>query len=389
VATRGKMNLRENIIFQGNALDVLQTLPSGSVHCCVTSPPYYGLRDYGTAQWEGGDEKCDHIEKFSKHGGERADRDQTSQIFQAKTICQKCGAIRQDQQIGLEETPELYVEKLVEIFREVRRVLRDDGTLWLNLGDSYAGSMRGQGRGSVIEGFAVTSEKQLSNKGSFVQPPDWKKIDLKSKDLIGIPWMVAFALRADGWYLRADIIWHKPNPMPESVRDRPTKSHEYIFLMSKSAKYYYDNEAIKEKSIDKESLDGMRKRPLYIKGYPKEMGENNFHKLEGKVYPIRNIRSVWNVPTEPFKEAHFAVFPPKLIEPMIKAGCPEGGIILDPFAGSGTTGLVARNLGHNFILIELKPEYCEMARKRIEDMITPITKEEKCTIKQPSHGSEL
>jgi DNA modification methylase len=329
----------KNIIFQGNALDVLRTLPSGSVHCCITSPPYYGLRDYGI-----------------------------------------------DGQIGLEETPELYVEKLVEIFREVKRVLRDDGTLWLNLGDSYWG---GGWKGSKTD---LIGTKQGTNKGTLCGKdlkPDGKHEYIKDKDLVGIPWRVAFALRADGWYLRSDIIWHKPNPMPESVKDRPTKSHEYIFLMSKSAKYYYDNEAIKEKSIDKESLDGMRKRPLYIKGYPKEMGENNFHKLEGKVYPIRNIRSVWNVPTEPFKEAHFAVFPPKLIEPMIKAGCPEGGIILDPFAGSGTTGLVARNLGHNFILIELKPEYCEMARKRIEDMITPITKEEKCTIKQPSHGSEL
>jgi DNA modification methylase len=250
---------------------------------CVTSPPYYGLRDYGTANWVGGDEKCDHVEKTNKQGGEADRPHHSEEKFQYKNICHKCGAIRQDKQIGLEETPELYIEKLVEVFREVKRVLKDDGTLWLNLGDSYFHTIKNDRNG--------LSSGKVSRNEKFIRINQKIKSEyLKPKDLIGIPWRVAFALQADGWYLRQDIIWHKPNPMPESVTDRCTKSHEYIFLLAKNQKYYFDNEAIKEP----QRIGKWRPRDAKI-----------LHPNSGRAVPsnragdnedgMRNKRSVWTV----------------------------------------------------------------------------------------------
>ena len=314
-----------------NCINGLKQMDSESVNCCVTSPPYWGLRDYGV-----------------------------------------------DGQLGLEATPEEFVLKLVEIFREVKRVLKDDGTLWLNLGDSYAGSGKGIG---PDHGKGVFTDNNISKT-------NWKAVNLKSKDLVGIPWMVAFALRADGWYLRQDIIWAKTNPMPESVTDRCTKNHEYIFLFSKSPHYYYDAEAIAEpvtgstmKRLSQNIKDqsGSERVPGKTNGNMKaaapryggkKYSENPevFNRTKsGNAYeyrPMRNKRSVWTVSTQPFKEAHFATYPPKLIEPCILAGCPKDGIVLDPFMGSGTTAMVAGQLQRNYIGFELNPEYVEIAEKR-------------------------
>jgi DNA modification methylase len=293
----------------GDCRDVLRAMPDQSVHCCVTSPPYFGLRDYG-------------------HTG----------------------------QIGLEPTPDVYVAELVAVFAEVRRVLRDDGTLWLNLGDSYNSSSQfNHGRSGGKQAY--------TEAGEIGWPGHRKKVDgLKPKDLIGIPWRVAFALQADGWYLRQDIIWSKPNPMPESVTDRCTKAHEYIFLMSKSPSYFYDAEAVAEPITSdrapsrKAKASGAGHLALRPNGTPYDgTGEE------------RNRRSVWTVATQPYSEAHFATFPPDLIEPCIKAGCPKGGTVLDPFGGAGTTGLVADRLGRNAILIELNPEYAAMTERRIRN----------------------
>jgi len=258
-------------------------------------------------------------------------------------------------QLGLEETPEKYVENMVEVFQEVKRVLKDDGTVWLNLGDSYNGSGGAGGdynKGGLKEGQPKYGRKFTNN--------------LKSKDLVGIPWRVAFALQADGWYLRQDIIWHKPNPMPESVTDRCTKSHEYIFLLSKSAKYFYNHISIQEKA----NYDG--RKDTIMKGSEKyknsghilaARGHIRWHENEDGI-KIRNKRSVWSINTKPYKEAHFAVFPPKLPELCIKAGSKEGDVVLDPFFGSGTTGWVAQRLGRKWIGIELNPEYIKIAEKR-------------------------
>lgn len=328
------------------------------------------MRDYGTATWEGGDENCNHKQKTARndggrvntngfHGSSKADSDKGDMNF--RDVCPKCGARRIDQQLGLEKTPEEYVQKMVEIFRECRRVLRDDGTLWLNLSDSYNNT---SGYSRATKGhYRAGRSGGAEDKKAIIHPT------IKVKDLVGIPWMVAFALRADGWYLRSDIIWHKPNPMPESVTDRPTKSHEYIFLLSKSDKYYYDHEAIKEEA---KADSGFAKQRIAGKGFKTE-NKSNFKKdaSSGSGYEKfidngkRNKRSVWTIPTKPFKEAHFAVFPPDLIIPCIKAGCPEGGIVLDPFSGSGTTLIVARRLGRKSIGIELNTEYCVMQRKRL------------------------
>lgn len=262
-------------ILQGDCREVLKTLAEKTVQTCVTSPPYYGLRDYSTANWTGGDPDCDHIQKIAAHGGDRADRDQTANIFYYKNKCGKCGAKREDNQIGLEDSPDEYVQKLVGLFREVRRVLRDDGTLWLNLGDSYNNFRTSMGPAQSVHVGKLNGKPAPESKKR-----GWD--GLKEKDLIGIPWRVAFALQADGWYLRQDIVWTKENPMPESVRDRCTKAHEYIFLMSKKPHYYFDHEAIKE--------------PV----------KTNTKKSNGEYYETRNKRSVWNVPTRPYKEAHFA-----------------------------------------------------------------------------------
>lgn len=305
------------MIITGDAREVLKTLPDQSVHCCVTSPPYWGLRDYGV-----------------------------------------------DGQLGLEETPEEYVDNLVQVFCEVRRVLRDDGTLWLNLGDSYASGGKGGG-GSFMHERRDGSWHHRSQVNGWRSPPP----GLKPKDLVGIPWRVAFALQEDGWYLRSDIIWHKPNPMPESVTDRPTKAHEYIFLLAKSQRYYYDAEAIMEPAVragDTQTFGGGKGR-----NYRPEKGDPNYRagsEQWGRTITTgdkRNKRTVWTVPTSPFSGAHFATFPEELIQPCILAGCPVGGTVLDPFFGSGTTGLVALKLDRRYIGIELNPEYVKLAKERL------------------------
>ncbi len=311
-------------IENGDALATLQGLEPSSIQCCVTSPPYWGLRDYGA-----------------------------------------------DGQLGLEETPEKYVAGMVEVFREVRRVLRDDGTLWLNLGDSYAGSWGNQGRKPergiqrAINGDMKTPvhdgryPSKSSNTGTIPEGSG-----LKPKDLCGIPWRVAFALQADGWYLRSDIIWHKPNPMPESVTDRPTKAHEYLFLMTKSARYFYDADAIREphSRLWDES-----------NGAPGKTGYQDHTPISGGT-PMtslpnpkgRNRRTIWTVSTRPYPGAHFAVMPPDLVEPCIKAGTKMGDLVLDPFSGAGTVGVVATRLKRSYVGIELNPEYAAMSRRRIE-----------------------
>ena len=305
-------------ILTGDCRDKLAELPAESAHCVVTSPPYWGLRDYGV-----------------------------------------------DGQLGLEATPEKYVLNLVEIFQQVRRVLRNDGTLWLNLGDSYASQ---GGPEPAQTKWKIDGASNTQNAGKSRNPSS----GLKPKDLVGIPWRVALALQADGWWLRSDIIWHKTNCMPESVTDRPTKAHEYIFLLTKSARYFYDADMIREDFAD----DRMGNPGKYRKTSAFERktcndrqdlgiinnggGWNRGTQLGG-----RNKRTVWTIPTHPFPEAHFASFPPALVEPCIKAGCPEGGTVLDPFGGAGTTGLVADRLGRDAILIELNPTYAEMAERRI------------------------
>ncbi|MBP6749593.1 MAG: site-specific DNA-methyltransferase [Xanthomonadaceae bacterium] len=301
-------------IINADCRDALRQMPAGSVHCCVTSPPYFGLRDYG-------------------HAG----------------------------QIGLEPTPDEFVAAMVEVFREVRRVLRDDGTLWLNLGDSYAANRSyqvQQTKGGPKHGPA----QAVSGRGQ--RADDY---GLKPKDLIGIPWRVAFALQADGWFLRQDIIWSKPNPMPESVQDRCTKAHEYLFLLSKSSRYHFDAEAIQEAALRPEGAGNKTHKgaTAYADGDEKMRTKVGLTEIGAR--ETRNKRSVWTVPTQPFADAHFATFPPALIEPCILAGCPAGGTVLDPFGGAGTTGLVADRHGRDAILIELNPEYAAMAGARISN----------------------
>jgi len=419
-------------IIVGDCLERLKTLPSGSVHCCITSPPFWGLRDYQTGTWEGGDSECDHRGKPMATRTNIHDRTQPQcnnkpdeTVFEIyKKVCGKCGAKRIDSQLGLESSPEKYVEKMVQVFREVHRVLRDDGTLWLNLGDSYSGS----GKGTAGNLGKANNERHLEHETGGIVPEG-----LKPKDLVGIPWRVAFALQAEGWYLRQDIIWHKPNPMPESVTDRCTKSHEYIFLLTKYKRYYFDAEAIKEPARNWGTRD--RSKGKYTSGdVPISGGKHGgLTGTEWEENPDRNKRSVWTVTTKPFKGAHFAVFPTDLIKPCVLAGtsekgcCPTCGApwkriverdryatrtgentkteglppdvignrdplrhvtstktigwkptcdcveekperctVLDPFLGSGTTLVVASKEGREGIGIELNPEYAVMANKRIE-----------------------
>jgi DNA modification methylase len=443
------MNFRDQV-FIGDVLEKLREIPDGIVQCCVTSPPYYGLRDYETRSWFGGDPSCQHdlniehgphhpnqVEQTKWKDAEAAGKGQTA----ITNSCSKCGAWYG--QIGLEPTSEMYVEHLVTVFREVRRVLRDDGTLWLNLGDSYASTPTGNmGTKSGLHG-AYTSEiytKTIREQYTKYTRPLIPK-NLKQKDLIGIPWMAAFALRSDGWWLRSDIIWSKPNPMPESVTDRPTKSHEYVFLLTKNQDYFYDQEAIKEPSIGGHS-SGVKER-----AENHQEGRSGF----GTRVPWddlgqgRNKRSVWTINTKPYKGAHFAVMPEELASLCIKAGssekgcCPkcgapwirtveykkwdyeepkinerDGGItsaqgidrtglshfkydkwrkenppittdwkpscqcnatdsvpclILDPFAGSGTTLSVAAQLGRSFVGIEINPEYGKLIEERVRPAI--------------------
>lgn len=304
--------MKINEIYNSECLSGLKSIPNNSIQCCVTSPPYYGLRDYGNKR-----------------------------------------------QIGLEKTPEEYIQKLVDVFREVRRVLKDDGTLWVNIGDSYAGSMKG----AAAYPDNAMNYKQGTNRGTLGKATLVKQCTgCKSKDLIGIPWMLAFALRNDGWYLRQDIIWSKPSVMPESVKDRCTKSHEYIFLLSKSKRYYFDADAIAEPATTFDTI--IRDRDTTkLNNTP---GRTKMKGLVRNDYLTRNKRSVWTVATQPLREAHFATYPEKLIVDCIKAGCPEQGIVLDPFMGSGTTAVVARKLNRNFIGFELNPDYVCLAENRIE-----------------------
>lgn len=323
-------------IWLGDVIDSLREMPDQFVQTCVTSPPYWGLRDYG-----------------------------------------------EQDQIGLEHTPDEYVARLVEVFREVRRVLRDDGTLWLNLGDSYAAARGGTHQPAEtlaggINGKTATGDRTNRGRADGYSPSrDATQFGLKHKDLVGIPWRVAFALQADGWYLRSDIIWSKPNPMPESVTDRPTKAHEYVFLMSKSSRYFYDAEAIQETTTTPPGAtwaerkaggatagnvivgDGRRngtQRVVHGKGV-----SSNLTRQDGQ----RNARSVWQIATKPYSEAHFATFPTELPERCIKAGSREGDIVLDPFMGSGTTAWVARHLGRRSVGCELNADYLEIARRRL------------------------
>ncbi len=358
-------------LLQGDCRNVLATLPDNSVQCCVTSPPYWGLRDYGVAG-----------------------------------------------QIGQEATPELFVQTMVEVFREVRRVLKPDGTCWMNLGDSYFGSWgnySGGNRGKEGGQRQITNGSKIHNPAydslENVRPPTTlKHPSLKPKDLVGMPWRVAFALQSDGWYLRQDIIWSKPNPMPESVTDRCTKAHEYLFLLTKSERYFYDQEAILEptspgtharlaqnvqQQIGSARANGGAKTNGNMKACARSWKGSQFHTGKTAIHQLersqkdrkfdsgqgnknnpnfdaalaimpeyRNKRSVWTVPTAPYKEAHFATYPPDLIKPCILAGTKPGDVVLDPFGGSGTTGQVALELGRSAILIELSEEYMKIAKRR-------------------------
>jgi DNA modification methylase len=490
-------------LFQGDALTVLRELPDESVHMCVTSPPYWGLRDYGTGEWEGGDLECDHLQKVggtaastlgAASGGNdmseaARERSTTRSYVPYASVCGKCGARRVDQQVGLELTPDQYVERMVEVFREVRRVLRADGTVWLNIGDTYAANRTYQVSDSKHQAhdFGSSSAQQV--------PPG-----LKPKDLCGIPWRLAFALQADGWWLRSDCIWAKPNVMPSSVTDRPTMNHEYVFLLSKSSHYFFDQDAVREPysaaSLSRydygfnvvgkgegpggashrkgegnpvklsskvpppqeETLDGSTGEPPRGPDGRRQTRttgrENSIQHRDGERWPNdgRNIRTVWTINTQPYREAHFAVFPEELVRRCILAGtsekgcCPACGapwkrevererigvtgdwrghkdvdgarhaerrgfkgnartetatlgwlpgcghyedpggqlrpeqfllhphtplvpaVVLDPFAGSGTTGLVARNHGRHAILIELSPDYCALAAERLQQL---------------------
>jgi len=318
--TSGQLDpkLETNIIYNADCLDALRALPDESVHCCVTSPPYYGLRDYGV-----------------------------------------------DGQIGRETTPEQYIERLMIVFRELRRVLRSDGTFWLNISDTYCG----------------TSNKGINTDPKYPNGRTGQGVSVarqvqgcKPKDLIGIPWLLAFALRNDGWYLRNDIIWEKGNPMPESVRDRCSRSYEHVFLLTKSKKYYFDKLAIAEPiaaTTAARMKRGRSENHKYKNGSPGQMRQGLNRPITAGTYtddmisPVRNKRDVWHINTVSYSGSHFAVFPLKLAETCILAGCPENGVVIDPFLGSGTTALVAKQNNRHYIGIELNAEYCDLARERI------------------------
>lgn len=353
----------------GDALEVLATLPDESVQCCVTSPPYFGLRDYGTATWEGGDAGCDHVvgeirtglgmkalsEKY-RGGGVKVSEPKP---MTAKGQCPRCGALRVDRQIGMEATPDEYVARLVAVFREVRRVLKSDGTCWVNLGDSYSNDGKWGGSTGGKHVGDLHGETGVGRGRKFT--------GLKPKDLIGTPWRVAFALQADGWWLRQDIIWHKPNPIPESVTDRCTKSHEYLFLLAKSERYYYDADAIKEISVKGNANSKFTKGKTAI--HMLNRASNAERSDDGK----RNLRSVWTISTKACAEAHFAVMPEALAEPCVLAGSRPGDTVLDPFFGSGTVGRVAERLGRDWIGIDLNPAYSAIQKRRTAQAAMVLT----------------
>lgn len=403
-----------NQIFVGDCRETMRRLIAQGVkvQMCVTSPPYWGLRDYGTAKWEGGDPACAHgVKRWEgpkqTQGAQSGHASKADQLSRMECIC---GARRVDQQLGLEPTIPEFIGNMVEVFDLVRELLSDDGTLWLNIGDSYVGSWGAQGRpqgDGQMAGRSVTSARQIEAHPKFdgLTGNRGKEMGLKPKDLAGVPWRLAFALQEQGWYLRQDIIWHKPNPMPESVRDRCTKSHEYIFLLAKSETYLYDNEAIAEpvsagtvaryfdqidqiagqhgsdrvpgktngpmKAVVKKSGNKERK-PASARGVPVDTDGSTSGAVAGSVPwegTTRNKRSVWTVTTKPYTGAHFATYPPELIEPCILAGSKPGDIVFDPFMGSGTTAQVALQLGRQYLGCELNPEYAKLAEKRTK--VTP------------------
>lgn len=397
-----------------SAIDLLKDLPDQSVHCIITSPPYFGLRDYGTAKWEGGDPNCEH-----RVGNQVEDTKAKGAIVSGvrpgvdASTCILCGAKRIDDQIGLEQTPEQYVDRLVEIFHEAKRVLRNDGILWLNLGDSFSSGK--QGRDDSDRNQRLRGDKTDELEGNiYVNKSRRVPSGYKPKDLLGIPFRVAFALQSDGWYWRSTIPWVKRNAMPESVKDRPTSGIEYVFMFSKSQKYYYDYSAVQrplaESSLSRIILDSVENLATGIR-----FGGNKSDGYGNKIYSgkkwiadktrryrntdafydsldilieetqeyLDHLRKVkenrgvlcdeegeiiaLDIPTRSFKAAHFATFPTTLVEPLLIAGCPAGGIVLDFFSGAGTIGLVAVQSGRQFICGDLNPEYVEMAQKRILD----------------------
>lgn len=434
-------------LYVGDALTTLRGLADQSVDCCISSPPYWGLRDYGTGGWSGGDPDCLH-----SVGGQVQDTKHPGAIAGGvrpgvnASVCRLCGAVRVDQQLGLEPSPEMFVDNLVAVLREVRRVLADHGTLWLNLGDSYASDIKGSGG----IGASTLGEKNWDNRMSeeaVLRSQERQQMSprrfahgLKAKDLVGIPWRVAFALQADGWYLRSDIIWSKPNPMPESVADRPTKSHEYIFLLSKNSNYYFDQEAVREAHTSTRWGGPKITQPPTTKyaeatanGFAGAAEALSRPGREWNAYPEggRNIRTVWEIATQPTPEAHFATYPEELVRRALLAGCPQRicqtcgtpsqriveasggtigndwkeikddpkvhekrggqkewddyrrqtmgwtdcghgnyrpGTVLDPFLGSGTTALVARNHQRKAIGIELSPQYAELCARRLQQL---------------------
>ncbi|MBA1192812.1 site-specific DNA-methyltransferase [Pseudomonas entomophila] len=310
-------------ILIGDCIDMMRTLPDQSVHTCITSPPYFGLRDYGV-----------------------------------------------DGQIGLEASPREFIDRLVAVFREVRRVLRDDGTAWVNMGDSYAGSWGAHGRDDMGLGGQSLSARQVAASARRLKKPNHH--GFKPKDLLGLPWRLAIALQDDGWYLRQDIIWHKPNPMPESIKDRCTKAHEYVFLLSKGPRYYFDQAAIREPASAQAAPESASRRnsfarqTKYTEGEHGQTGQHRETRADVLYDETRNKRSVWTVATASFKGAHFATFPPDLVRPCVLAGAPRGGLVLDPFGGAGTTALVAMQEGRRSVICELNPEYAALAHRRLD-----------------------
>jgi len=358
--------MKTNIILQGDALTKLKELPEKSINMCMTSPPYWALRDYGTATWEGGDENCEH--KIPK--GEKDPKNEHNSSHNIRFIretCYLCGAKRIDHQLGLEPTFDEYINKLCDIFDEVKRVLRDDGTCWVNLGDTYNSHSTGKGDVGGIEGKRKNKkDNQANTKKQFNQIPD--------KCLTMIPMRFAIEMVNRGWILRNTIIWYKPSCMPSSVKDRFTVDFEYIFFFSKKKKYYFETqyEPVKQETIDryKYGWDGNTDRG-YPSGPQNHMNTHfqNPEAIKSVIENGRNKRTVWTINPKPFKEAHFAVFPEELCETPIKAGCPEGGIVLDPFSGAGTTSLVALKQNKKFIGIELNKEYIEIAEKRLKPFL--------------------
>ena len=431
-------------LLEGDCRVRLDDLPAESVQTVVTSPPYFGLRDYGTSTWDGGDPDCDHLQRELRRGvnlaaspaSTRGGGKKVAEVgwLPYRDTCGRCGARRTDRQLGIEATPDEYVAELVAVFRAVRRVLRDDGTVWLNLGDSYAAHTSGSPQQRVGERSTLRGNGHVGGGPKLRSarvPARPATAGVKPKDLLGVPWLVAFALRADGWYLRADVIWSKPNPMPESVTDRPTKAHEYLFLLAKSRRYYYDAAAIREQadSRQQQRWTGTAEQP---KGVGRADAGVQNPLSQGGTSTERNRRSVWTLATQPYDGAHFATFPPQLVEPCVLAGSSptccgvcgapwrrvverDGGgswhehendagagqrqvsmgqaswdayraprttgwaptcdhdddsgrsLVLDPFAGSGTVLLVAERHGRDSLGIELSPEYAALARRRIVD----------------------